>query len=95
MVVHFTAKAEEAETKITVVLVKKSGRGLGLSVVLSSFGDGWNDMRMFGRRWDAGTDRESSSPLLFLVESLNRTASCCRSTFFAIFLGKYLSHFSW
>ena len=37
VVVHFTAKAEEAETKITVVLVKKSGRGLGLSVVLSSF----------------------------------------------------------
>merc|ERR550519_1615094 len=33
VVVHFTAKAEDAETKITVVLVKKSGRGLGLSVV--------------------------------------------------------------
>merc|ERR1719397_998325 len=33
VVVHFTVKAEEAHTKITVVLVKKSGRGLGLSVV--------------------------------------------------------------
>ena len=38
MVVHFTAKAEEGgESKITVVLVKKSGRGLGLSVVVSAF----------------------------------------------------------
>merc|ERR1719234_332141 len=33
VVVHFTMKAEEAHTKIIVVLVKKSGRGLGLSVV--------------------------------------------------------------
>jgi len=34
VVVHFAAKAEDAgETKITVVLIKKSGRGLGLSVV--------------------------------------------------------------
>ena len=64
VVVHFTAKAEEAEAKITVVLVKKSGRGLGLSVVLSSFAE-WcqNDVRMRSQCWNVagGTERRSGS----------------------------------
>ena len=106
VVVHFTAKAEEAEAKITVVLVKKSGRGLGLSVVLSSFAE-WcqNDVRMRSQCWNVagGTERRSGS---FHLGSCPRWARWTERRLdagiftifpgkhlFTIFPGKHLTHF--
>ena len=98
VVVHFTAKAEEAEAKITVVLVKKSGRGLGLSVVLSSFAEWCQndvtiDVRMRSQCWNVagGTERRSGS---FHLGSCPRWARWTErrlaAGIFTIFPGKHL-----